>query len=480
MKLFSFTATFLLAAAAHAAPLDARTLTGTSTPLQIAQYGVRSFSAPVLVDGSHDPANYQAAPKLPAWQFATSDPTGGVLGFERESAPATGWHAWSRKGEVVVTGGGAATADHVYTVFNGQQLVAALKQAGNAPKIVRVVGHIDLRWSNDNTVFREYTSYQDQKFGGSIAIPSNTTLVGINDARGRPARITGTSILIGGELALAPAGDPKTDFKGWVAGGKDGDDYPTWTRNVILRNLAIDTPWDVNPEDAGNAYADGITISRAQNVWIDHVTIGDGDTPDALASAPFKTRHDGALDVVRGSDYVTIANSVFNRHHKTTLVGNGDAGRAWSDEGRLHVSFYGNLWDGATTRLPLVRHGQVHIFNNLVVGSVAKQARDSEFESATDARYHANVLLENNVYRIDGLKPGKFCGKVIKGKDAAGFRASGNLLDGGAVDAQCGLPLPPAALAWVPPYQVALRPANTVQAAVAANAGAGKLKNLPR
>jgi pectate lyase len=317
--------------------------------------------------------------------------------------------------------------------------------------------------------------------GGSISIPSNTTLVGINDAQGRPARITGTSILIGGELALAAGGDPETDFKKWIASGKDGDDYPTWTRNIIIRNLAIDTPWDVNPEDSGNAYADGITISRAQNVYIDHVTISDGDTPDSLAIAPYTTRHDGALDVVRGSDYVTIANSVFNKHHKTTLVGNGDSGRAWSDEGRLHTTFYGNLWDGATTRLPLARFGQVHMYNNFVLGNVSTKDADVKFESGTDARYHSNMLLENNYYNITGLKLTEFCGKAIKGKDFTGFRSSGHIFTSdkagtNLIDGQCGYAAPSAANAWLPPYLYALQTATATQTSVAANAGAGKLK----
>ena len=43
---------------------------------------------------------------------------------------------------------------------------------------------------------------------------------------------------------------------------KDRETYPTWTRNIILRNLAIDTPWDVNPEDSDNAYMDGLTVTR--------------------------------------------------------------------------------------------------------------------------------------------------------------------------------------------------------------------------
>jgi pectate lyase len=475
----------LLVSQVYAADIDARSLTGASTPLQLANYGTRTYSAPVKDANGHDPANYKPAPKLPVWQFATVDPTGGVLTFERQSAPQNGWHTYARAGRVIVTGGSAASADRVYTVFNGQQLVAALKQAGNEPKIVRVVGHIDLRWCNNNTVFREYTSYLDQKQGGSIMIPSNTTLVGINDAQGRPARITGTTLLVGGELALSAGGSPETDFKNWIASGKNGEDYPTWTRNVIIRNLQIDTPWDVNPEDSANAYADGVTLSRAQNVWIDHVSISDGDTPDSLAT---DTRHDGALDVVRGSDYVTIANSYFTKHAKQTLVGNGDSGRAWSDEGRLHVTFHGNWWDSVGSRLPLVRYGQVHLFNNLVAGNVSTKDASLKFSSGTDARYKSSPLVQNNYYSFIGLKPSEFCGKVIKGSGYLGFRSSGHLFisdraDSGtwtgpaiSISGQCGLTVASGAAAWTVPYAHTLLTADAALSSVKANAGAGKLR----
>ena len=41
-----------LAAANANAVIDAATLTGASTPLQTAQYGVRNYSAPVTIDDS--------------------------------------------------------------------------------------------------------------------------------------------------------------------------------------------------------------------------------------------------------------------------------------------------------------------------------------------------------------------------------------------------------------------------------------------
>lgn len=483
---------------------DAQTLTGASTPLPTAPYGIRNYAAPVVVSGLHDPGNYRAAPVLPTWQFATTDPTNGQLtGLECDVAPASGWHSRARASgtaatithrQVVVTGGRNASASHVYTVFNGQQLVAAISDAGLAPKIIRVVGHIDLRYSSNNTVFREYTSYSDQKFGGSVSIPSNTTLVGINAKDGTPARITGTTLLMGGELSNGGS-DSQSDFEAWIAAGKDGDLYPTWTRNVIIRNLRIDTPWDVNPEDTDNAYADGVTVSRTQNLWIDHISISDGDTPDSLAT---DTRHDGAIDFVRGSDYISLVNSYVEKHHKTTLVGNGDAGRAWSDQGRLHTTFSGMWWSGTGSRLPLVRFGQVHLFNNLIEGSTTTSDADRKFLSATDVRYKSNVILESNYYAFTGLKPTEVCGKLVmggSGKGALGYVSRGTHLfisdkdENGkvwstshtgpiAIDLSCAsetLAAPAAADAWTPPYVYIAVAADAAATSIKANAGPGKV-----
>jgi pectate lyase len=327
----------------------------------------------------------------------------------------------------------------------------------------------------------------DQKYGGSIMVPSNTTLVGINNADGTPARITGTTVLVGGELPLTAGGDPQSDFEGWIAAGKDGDQYPTWTKNVIIRNLSIDTPWDVNPEDSANAYADGMTISRTQNLWIDHLSMSDGNTPDSLAS---DTRHDGLVDVVRGSDYVTFTNNYFTEHHKTTLVGNGDSGRAWSDDGRMHVTFTGMWWDSLGSRLPLNRYGQVHLYNNLITGSTSTSNADLKFGSGSDARYHSNMLVQNNYYAFTGLKLSEACGKVIMGKDYTAFRSSGHLftsdkadttlgIAAGAItawDGQCSMTAPTGSDVWTPPYSYTLVTADVANTNVRANAGAGKLK----
>lgn len=445
--------------------------------------GVRTMAAPLAIDGKHDPSNYRAAPVLPAWQFATTDPTAGKLGVECQAAPAIGWHGFARNGSghkpVLVTGGAGAAKNRIYTVYNKEQLLTAVNEGRDDPKIIRVVGHIDFRW--DKGAFKEYTGFNDQKQGGSLQIPSNTTLIGI-DTNGKPARLTGTQVLIGAEMALVAGGDPEADFKAWVVAGKDPEAYPTWTRNVIVRNLKIDTPWDVNPEDSANAYMDGVTVSRAQHVWIDHISVDDGDTPDSLAT---DTRHDGGLDIVRGSDYVTVSNSYFAKHGKLTLVGNGDSGRAWSDAGRLHVTFTGNWWDSIHSRQPLVRFGQLHLYNNLVTGSTTTKDEDVKFGSALDVRYHADVISENNFYEFVGLKPGQVCGKLAGGKSAISFRSSGHRFISDKDDAGkamtaivdvdlLGCEGLPTLQLWTPPYTYNPVAADTLRTSIKASAGPGK------
>ncbi|MEN3109794.1 polysaccharide lyase family 1 protein [Uliginosibacterium paludis] len=488
---------------------DAAELTGASTPFQSARYGVRNYYAPGPgpEGGSKHPAsNYEAAPKLPDWQFASIDPTQGELsGLECDVAPYNGWHSFARASgstaadithkPVTVTGGRNAAKENIYTVFNGQQLVAAINEAQNKPKIIRVVGHIDLRMSENNSKFEEYTGYYDQKFGGSIMIPSNTTLVGINDAQGRPARITGTTILIGSELSNGGS-SAEDDFKKWIAAGKNGEDFPTWTRNIIIRNLAIDHPWDVNPEGTADAYADGMTLTRAQNVWIDHLTMSDGDTPYGSGTNASKTRHDGLLDIVRGSDYVTVTNTHLHSHGKTMLVGNGDSGRAWSDQDRLHVTLANNRWQGLQSRHPLTRFSQLHSFNNLVEGTTGSAAVGQKFENGLDVRYGASVFAENNFHLFSGLKTTEVCGKLIDGKDGVGFRTRGNYfisdkeagkdwalayngpinVDSALQAANCAkATLPAADIAWEPPYQYQAVCAPQARRNAQMQAGAGRI-----
>jgi pectate lyase len=122
--------------------------------------------------------------------------------------------------------------------------------------------------------------------------------------------------------------------------------------NVIVKNLRVNgRTTDVD--------GDAVQIYNAHHVWIDHVEIYDGV--------------DANLDVVHGSNWVTISWSKFHytsaapdpEHKYSTLIGHSDD-NAEEDADRLNVSLHHNWWaDGVTERMPRVRFGKVHSFNNL-------------------------------------------------------------------------------------------------------------------
>lgn len=77
---------------------------------------------------------------------------------------------------------------------------------------------------------------------------------------------------------------------------------------------------------------------------------------------------DGCIDVTVESDFVTIAHCRFyyqevTFHKFVNLIGASDDNI--TDRGKLHVTFHHNWWDtGCSSRMPRVRFGYVHIYNN--------------------------------------------------------------------------------------------------------------------
>jgi pectate lyase len=110
--------------------------------------------------------------------------------------------------------------------------------------------------------------------------------------------------------------------------------------NVIVRNLVFHD-W---PDDALNVQM------FSHHVWLDHNDLSGG--------------YDGAIDIKRGSSYVTVSWNHTHHHTKNMLLGHDD-GNAAQDVGRLKVSYHHNWFDQTPQRNPRVRFGEpVHVYNN--------------------------------------------------------------------------------------------------------------------
>ncbi|WP_437947786.1 hypothetical protein WME98_44915 [Sorangium sp. So ce296] len=238
--------------------------------------------------------------------------------------------------------------------------------------------------------------------------------------------ISGVDIDVASNKTLIGAG-PDATLRGRLQIRGKSIDAPI--QNVIVQNLKI---------DASSTADDGIQIHFAHHVWVDHVEIW-----DAL---------DGNLDVVHGSDLVTVSWCKFHytsdapdpAHRFSNLVGHSD-NNSGEDTGRLRVTFHHNWWaDGVIERMPRVRFGEVHVFNNYYSAAGNNYAIGGGLE--------ARLRIENNTF--DGVKdPHVF----YDGEPTAQIVASGNayfgLSDTTRKDMGQGS-------AFTPPYTVALDPAG--------------------
>jgi pectate lyase len=201
--------------------------------------------------------------------------------------------------------------------------------------------------------------------------------------------------------------------------------------NVILRNLRITGSAD-----------DNINVQMfSHHVWIDHNDLSG--------------QNDGALDIKRGSSYVTVSWNHSHDSDKNMLLGRDDEDSA-QDSGRLKVSYHHNWFNATDQRNPRVRYGDpVHVYNNYYLNN------DDYGVAAT---MNSGVLVEGNYFEnvedpyhlAEGDSPN---GRLVARNNCLVNSGSGQT--GGSVAAI--------------PYAYTLDTACNVKAIVSAGAGTGKV-----
>ncbi|MFM9453959.1 pectate lyase family protein [Streptomyces europaeiscabiei] len=205
--------------------------------------------------------------------------------------------------------------------------------------------------------------------------------------------------------------------------------------NVIVRNLRF-----TGAED------DAVNVGQeSHHIWIDH--------------NEFVAPLDGAVDVVRGAEYVTVSWNWFNKTDKSMLLGHSD-GNGSQDAGKLKVSIHHNFFDGSRQRHPRVRFGEpVHVYNNYYKGNAVYGVAST---------MNAGVVVEGN--HFEGLPNPCY--------SASGYDASGpgrlvqrnNLFAGSGTCETNGTVTEPRTF-----YSYTLDPAANVPALVRAGAGIGRI-----
>ncbi|OUM67882.1 polysaccharide lyase family 1 protein [Piromyces sp. E2] len=178
------------------------------------------------------------------------------------------------------------------------------------------------------------------KLSSDLTVNSNTSIIGVNNNSG----------FTGGGLKLKNAG------------------------NIIIQNLKFSYCLGSNK--------DCINAQKSSNIWIDHCEFYNDRNHG-------KDYYDGLIDFTHGSDYITVSWNYIHDHYKASLVGHSDSNAA-EDKGKLHITYHHNYFKNVGSRLPSLRFGTGHIFNNVYENVEA---------SSVNVRMGAQALVESNVFR---------------------------------------------------------------------------------
>jgi pectate lyase len=422
-------------------------------------------------------------PVLPA--SAAETPAGvsaAALRLARQPLPAN--DGWAAAG-TGTTGGSAADAAHVFVARNRAELVAALSGEA-APRIVVVDGRFSMSVDADNKPLG-CTDYADPEYTldgflraydpavwGRAAKPSGP----LEDARVRSAKRQGDQIKIN-----VPSDTTVIGVNG--ARIEHGSMILANVHNVIVRNIAFTDAadcfpaWDPTDGTAGNwnSLYDLVSLTGATNVWLDHNTFSDGNNHDAdqplRFGRPYQV-HDGASDIIRGSDLVTVSYNHYYDHDKTMLIGSTDTPGV--DVGKLRVTVHHNRFANVVQRAPRVRFGQVDIYNNFYT------ATDDSYDYSIGVGFESSVHAENN-YFLRSADVGD--GDLIKYWKGTRITAKGTLVQVGhgparpvdlvaAYNAAYDPDFSPDA-GWVPALRTRVDPTALVPVIVKAAAGSRRL-----
>ncbi|GAA1528311.1 pectate lyase [Dactylosporangium maewongense] len=412
--------------------------------------------------------------------FAGAGTPPAALALARQALPAGDGWASDTTG---TTGGALADADHVFTVRTRDELAAAV--AGDTPKIVFVSGGIDANAGHTCADYADpaysldaFLAAYDPAVWGRATKPTGP----LEDARARSAKNQGArvNIKVGGNTTIVGLGGSKITGANLLVEKVD---------NVILRNLRLEDAHDCfpswDPTDGAlgnwNSLYDTVTVTGSTHVWADHNNFSDGNNTDETQplyfGRPYQV-HDGALDVIRASDLVTISWNNFFDHDKTMLIGSSNT--VGADVGKLRVTIHHNRFANVGQRVPRVRFGQVDVYSNYFYAT-----DEDSYSYSWGVGVYASLYAENNfllrsadiplssvVYDWRGTAPGTITEVGTATRIGTGPVSAVSLVD----EYNAGHDPDLTAGTWVPTLRAAAPdPATAVPALVSAKAGAGKL-----
>ncbi|RRR99716.1 pectate lyase family protein [Glycomyces terrestris] len=221
--------------------------------------------------------------------------------------------------------------------------------------------------------------------------------------------------------------------------------------NIILQNFTVRNVKKSGSPTSNGGDAIGME-SGVRNVWADHLTLE--------ASGGEAEGFDGLFDMKNDTKYVTLSYSIMRNSERGGLIGSSE-----SDVSNSFITFHHNLYQNLNSRIPLLRGGTAHSYNNHFVGVV---------ESGINSRVGGRIQVDNNYFEDSKDVLGTFY------TDEMGYwEVNGNVYDNvtwssPGTDNHPAGPNPVSTTSVSIPYSFSLDNANCVPSVVAATAGANK------
>jgi pectate lyase len=294
--------------------------------------------------------------------------------------------------------------------------------------------------------------------GNSVTIKNGAELVEVLKAKRKNADTTPLTIYVDGTLTPDNSGDVKQfDVKEMenlsiIGAGNsallDGIGINiVRANNIIVRNLTI------RYNKIGQK--DGISIQgNSHHIWIDH-----NEIYNSLDKG--RDYYDELVSGKKEIDNITISYNYLHDSWKTSLWGSSD-----SDHYDRRVTFLGNHWQNAYSRLPLFRFGQGHVINNYY---------ENILNTAVNSRMGALMRIEGNHFE-NAKNP-----IVSFYSDSSGYwDTSENIYENvtweeSTLDGIIAGPNVGSTASYKPPYSYSLIPVSEVKQHVLNNAGVGKI-----
>ncbi len=138
----------------------------------------------------------------------------------------------------------------------------------------------------------------------------------------------------------------------------------TWKNcsNIEVRNITFDDYTEDACSFEGSDESTTIEGFKTGHIWVHNNRFNEGKNNWDVCPEQDKLEGDGATDFKRNAN-ITLSYNHYYKNHKTGLIGGGDT------QHTANVTFHHNFYEECSSRLPLGRQANMHMYNNYYKGS---------------------------------------------------------------------------------------------------------------